>query len=585
MLKLVKLYSNKEGIFPTIHFHNGLNIVYANEDKDNRNKTSHSLGKSTLADVIDYMLIGSKLSFFEGKKFIDFIFFLEVQTDDNLFITIQRAVIGKVSLYTSPNSINLLTDEKPSAIGMNLGIDRAKDMLNQNLKLDVIKDSLGDYRTSLRYCIRKQDEYTKIFQVKDYLTRHRNWKPYLSGLLGISADLITGKYNAIEKIKSLKIAIKELEFLGKNRQSTGELEASINNLKNKTAEMESELNSISFQKVDENITHELVDNVGSKISDINQQIYVCERKISNINDSLEDEFDYDISDIQEIFKSIEIALPEYLIKTYDELVELNKNMGKDREKHLLNAKTTLKQKLNSLINDKEELSAKQEELSQLLLDKEAFRKFQNLQKILIRDKSHLATLEERLERLNDTMSLKEELVYAKRDNGEIGLEIEKLCKQSENNTLQSINEIFSKLVKSSIGIDASFYAQVNAQKNIEFDIAVHDDTAVNKGYSYTKALALCFDVALMVFYSKQQYSRFSYHDGALESLDDRVKLRLINSLRELSIENKLQFIITVLHSDIPEDSNNQKVYFTQEEIIRELHDKGNDGRLFKMDKF
>ncbi|VVM18212.1 hypothetical protein BSPWISOXPB_127 [uncultured Gammaproteobacteria bacterium] len=73
------------------------------------------------------------------------------------------------------------------------------------------------------------------------------WKPYLSGLLGISADLVTGKYNANARMKTLKTTIAELET-GVDNKSKGALEASINNLENKTSEMSKELNTISFQK-------------------------------------------------------------------------------------------------------------------------------------------------------------------------------------------------------------------------------------------------------------------------------------------------------------------------------------------------
>ncbi|VVM18213.1 hypothetical protein BSPWISOXPB_128 [uncultured Gammaproteobacteria bacterium] len=54
----------------------------------------------------------------------------------------------------------------------------------------------------------------------------------------------------------------------------------------------------------------MVEGVGSNIASINQEIYSHEQKISNINKSLEEEFNYDISNIKEIFNSIEINLPK-----------------------------------------------------------------------------------------------------------------------------------------------------------------------------------------------------------------------------------------------------------------------------------
>ncbi|VVM22016.1 hypothetical protein BSPWISOXPB_6174 [uncultured Gammaproteobacteria bacterium] len=47
----------------------------------------------------------------------------------------------------------------------------------------------------------------------------------------------------------------------------------------------------------------------------------------------------------------------------------------------------------------------------------------------------------------------------------------------------------------------------------------------------------------------------------------------------------MQFIITILDSDIPENKEGSKIHFIENEIIKELSDKGEEGRLFKMDMF
>lgn len=110
MLKLIKLYSNKAEIFPEIEFHDGLNVVYASVTKKAHDKrTSHSLGKTLLAELIDYMLIknvGKEFFLREKKAFEDFEFYLEIQSDNNLFVTIQRPTNGKISIYTSQVSLN-----------------------------------------------------------------------------------------------------------------------------------------------------------------------------------------------------------------------------------------------------------------------------------------------------------------------------------------------------------------------------------------------------------------------------------------------------------------------------------------------
>jgi uncharacterized protein YydD (DUF2326 family) len=55
--------------------------------------------------------------------------------------------------------------------------------------------------------------------------------------------------------------------------------------------------------------------------------------------------------------------------------------------------------------------------------------------------------------------------------------------------------------------------------------------------------------------------------------------------RALWAVTKSQFIITILDSDIPENKEGSKIHFIENEIIKELSDKGEEGRLFKMDMF
>ena len=82
------------------------------------------------------------------------------------------------------------------------------------------------------------------------------------------------------------------------------------------------------------------------------------------------------------------------------------------------------------------------------------------------------------------------------------------------------------------------------------------------------------------YYSGSNFYHFIYHDGALEGLDDRKKIALLDSIRSYSENYGIQYILTAIDSDLPLDENNRKIYFSKEEVIRELTDEGDRGRLF-----
>ncbi|HIF9391738.1 TPA: DUF2326 domain-containing protein, partial [Photobacterium damselae] len=78
-------------------------------------------------------------------------------------------------------------------------------------------------------------------------------------------------------------------------------------------------------------------------------------------------------------------------------------------------------------------------------------------------------------------------------------------------------------------------------------------------------------------YSYLDFVRFIYHDGGLETLDERKKKAFLNFIRTNLELFGTQYILTVIDSDMPKG-----VKFTDEEIVLILHDNGPSGRLFKM---
>ena len=81
------------------------------------------------------------------------------------------------------------------------------------------------------------------------------------------------------------------------------------------------------------------------------------------------------------------------------------------------------------------------------------------------------------------------------------------------------------------------------------------------------------------------FYHFVYHDGILEGLDDRVKINLMELIRESIADGKIQYMLSAIDSDLPLGDNERKIFFSDEEIILSLHDAGDDGRLFKMPPF
>ena len=67
-------------------------------------------------------------------------------------------------------------------------------------------------------------------------------------------------------------------------------------------------------------------------------------------------------------------------------------------------------------------------------------------------------------------------------------------------------------------------------------------------------------------YSARSFYRFVYHDGALEALDDRKKINFLSVVRKICEDYKLQYILTIIDSDLPKDENGEVVDFPEDEL-------------------
>src|SRR5690606_7553191 len=101
-MKLSKLYCN-DSRFKNITFNlKGLNVVYADVLTDLKDKkNSHDLGKTKLAELIDYLLVKQidknhfllKIKDEKGNSiFINHVFYLEILLKDGSFLTIKRSI-------------------------------------------------------------------------------------------------------------------------------------------------------------------------------------------------------------------------------------------------------------------------------------------------------------------------------------------------------------------------------------------------------------------------------------------------------------------------------------------------------------
>jgi uncharacterized protein YydD (DUF2326 family) len=139
-------------------------------------------------------------------------------------------------------------------------------------------------------------------------------------------------------------------------------------------------------------------------------------------------------------------------------------------------------------------------------------------------------LKERLARIDLATELGDKLELAESEKNKSAKRLEIATRVRGNEKLARAVTLFSELVDHILNFSAFFYTNTNKDGNIQFKVGLRDQTAINEGFSYTRVLSAIFDATLLVLHSKEDFFRFCYHDGLLESLDDRLKLLLEKSI-------------------------------------------------------
>lgn len=597
-MRLSKLYSNKNDIFPPIIFNHGLNVIFAKvKHPKNHEKDSHNLGKTLLIDLLDFLLlkiIKNKDKFFltkHKKIFYDFEFYLEIEINQGNYVTIRRKVEQDTKIaiikHASPENLINCDDNKWQHTG--LPIEKAVQILDSYLNLTLIKPY--SYRKGVGYFLRTQRDYLDVFKIDKFSRgEHKEWKPYIAKILGLDTDLMIKKYELknqlaeYEKDKKKQLAgisfdVKEYDSLKGQRQiKLDEIDR-----------ISTKLDAFDYHDQEIEINRELVDDIEASISEINLNLYNIDYDLKKIDRALAEKIHFDMDEIKQIFEETQLYFPNELQKDYEALLAFNKKLTTERYTHLAARKKQLEQKHTELVNQHQALSKKRQDYLEILQEADFFEKYKKLQKNLDQKRADLALLEKQLELLDQISQLDERISHLKQEDKALSEKIGHLIKK-DNTQFEQVRRNFNQIIENVLNTKALPFIKQNKEGNLDFDTQfvkeeIDETTSEAEGHTYKKFLCMAFDLVLLKTYYQDNFYHFVYHDGALEQLDNRKKLKFIQLVRKYCHQFHIQYIFSLIDSDLPRDVDDRKIDFSEGEIIRKLHDDGDDGRLFKMPKF
>lgn len=596
-MKFSSIYSNKAEIFPKILFNKGFNVIFAKvKDPSLKDKDSHNLGKSFFIQVLDFALLGDleKTHAFKVHPdiFNDFIFYLEIETVNRLFVTIKRSVkTGKINIQVSKDEhLDLQENPLDTWTYNDLSLQKARTQLNELLDLESIIPF--EFRKGLGYFMRHQSDYDEVFRISKFqVGADKNWKPFVALLLGLEHEITIKKYTIEDNIKKLEEKRITLEEeAGSKSNEFDEVRGLLEIRQSAVAKLRTELDAFSFRNIESQINEKSVTVIEADISKLNEQRYTIDYELQELERSLDFKLQFNVDRIKRVYDEASLTLPDELIRSYSDLEDFNKRISIKRVERLKDLQVKLnldRQEIERNLND---LDVQRQESLKILHDKETFHKFKELQRILLDQEREIGELQLRLTQLDKATKTQREIDIEKEGLSKTIINVRESVNK-DNQILGGIRRTFSDCVMQVLRAEALISVIVNKNGNLEFNVRTLDrniserETSEDQGTSYRKMLAACFDLTLLIEYSSKKFYRFAYHDGIFEGLDNRRKVSLLNLIRKSCEQFGIQYILTVIDSDLPRDQSDQKLLFTDQEIIRSLNDSGNSGRLFRTRAF
>lgn len=583
-MKLVKIFSNKN--FTNIKFNDGFNMVLASiQDVENK-KDTHNLGKTSLLRIIDFLLLcrtPKKGELLSNSFFKEQVFYLEIKLNNGKYLIIKRAVDSPTKISFKINDVPLDDFSAPEVWDIDTTYEKAKDILNNYLGFDIALK--WSYRQSITYFLRTQQDYLDVFKLGKFKGNDAQWKPFVFELLGFNGDLISKKYQLDQSIKDKNKDIKAIKQEANVNPEEKDKLVGLIDIKNQEKLLaEQSIDKFNFYTQDKNITKDVIESIDTNIQILSAERYRLNYEIKKAENALRQSIkEVSLQKLQELFDETKLFFPNELKKKYSELETFNQAISAERRKYISENLKKLQSEYKKIDNQINNLELNKTEKLAFLIEADSYTKFKHYQKKLSDVESDLKVLEQKLTLINRIVGIKDEVK---------SIENELItAKEGINNAIElqkhaEIRRIFNHIITKVVDTNAIISLETNKEGNVEYSADYQNLQQINtseaNGNSYKKLLCAAFDLTLLIHYSKKSFFKFVYHDGILEGLDDRIKIRLLDYVKEVVCQQYgIQYIVSSIDSDIPRMPDGTIYSIQSSEICLQLNDSNDEGKLFK----
>lgn len=404
-MKLVKIYANKN--FKNVEFEPKFNTVLATIFEKNKKKDTHNLGKTSLIHVINFILLGSlNKKIFGHKIFHGVVFYGELALNDGRFLIIKREIDTNTKISFKINTAKTQGFTIPhSWDDENIAFDKARKKLNELLNFDVVPNY--DYRKSITYFLRTQQDYLDVYKLDKFKGKHIDWKPFVFELLGYESQLLIDKLSLEDDIEQKKNIIKVLKEEARiNINDRDKLAGLLDIKEQEVSESKKTIDKFNFFEQDKTLNKELIEELDNKIQILSTDRYRLAYEINKIEESLSNISEIiSIEEIDKLHKEAELFFPNELKKDFQDLISFNEAISKERRKYLAENLELLKNDFKSVDREIKSLESEKSEKLNFLTEKDSYFKFKEYQKDLSKQEADIERLKDKIKAVDQSIEI------------------------------------------------------------------------------------------------------------------------------------------------------------------------------------
>lgn len=584
MVILKKLYSNPSGLFDTVVFNEGINVIYGRySDKAGKRDSLNSVGKTSLVNLINFCLLSSFDSrsklYGAGSITSGYLIALDLEIENETY-TIQRSTETPRKAYFGVTG-GLLDSYKIEELKVILcnkffGDQSYPGMFSDKWFRKLISFFMRDEKVGYdKDPIIYMPEMSKLESVQHNLF-----------LLGIDNCLAFYNYRLKTELKEKSKTIKEVKSLICNNYNIEDIEDVNATISKQQREIEQLEKNVQIYRLDQNYktVEEEANDLTSKIKQLVFSNFADETKITKYQESYEIGYTISPKKISRLYEEIDSALGLKVKVILEDAVEFKKQLIESRKRFL----TSEIKKLETDIQERrkliEVLDTRRADIFQFLENKEAIKDlteaFENLNTI----REQQQELKGKLQLYND---LKASILDLRQEEAILNKKINEFM-MSIKLEVEKIRVIFDEFY------NAIYHSQDDAVFNISYKdgqsdskIEIKAQTPDSGGWGKGRGCILVYDLTVLfnAILTKRRFPSFLIHDGIFNGIDKSHFVSTMNLLEKYSHTHKFQYIFTANEDDtwVPDEKDKEygQLSFDLKEKLIAVYNEQETGKLFK----